>query len=654
MKKTIGILAHVDAGKTTFSEQLLFHTHSIRTRGRVDHQDAFLDHHEIERQRGITVFSGEAEFVIGESEYTLLDTPGHIDFSAEMERAVQIMDYGILLVSCVEGIQGHTRTLWNLLKQYHVPVFLFLNKTDRVGADPEGVLEQLNERFSQDICLFSGHFNQETLDEFLMEEIAQRDETLLDQYLSGTCTQEELIEGAITLIQNRELFPCFTGSALLDQGIEAFLQAFDRLTQTDYHKKEEQPLGAKVFRIRHDRSGSRLIDLKLTSGTLQVKEMVSVTNKETETAAQKVDEIRKYNGEKYRQIKQAVAGDVCTVLGLSNISCGDGIGIETSVWNPRMVPTLATKVIFSPEIQPRQVLMQFRILEEEDPLLQVEWNEPLQEVRIRIMGKIQLEILKELVHQRFGLDVTFGPCEILYRETIASPVRGYGHFEPLRHYAEVHVELSPLPRGSGIQFDSVCPQDDLSQNFQNLVKTHVMEKKHRGVLTGMELTDVKITLLSGRAHEKHTEGGDFREATYRAIRQGLEKTDSIILEPWYSFSIEAEPGEMGKIISDLQKLHGVFSPPEIHKGRSVLTGRGPAATLQEYPAQFTAYTRGAGIISLQFDGYEPCHNPQEVIAQIGYDKTRDVENTSDSVFCSHGSGFVVKWNEAEQWMHLPL
>lgn len=653
MKKTIGIMAHVDAGKTTFSEQVLFHTHAIRTRGRVDHQDAFLDSHQIERERGITVFSGEAQFQLGDSHYTLLDTPGHVDFSAEMERAVQVMDYAVLLVSCVEGIQGHTLTLWRLLEQYQVPVFLFLNKTDREGADPQGVTARMQERLSQDICLFSGHFSQAGPDSALTEEIVQRDDLLLEQYLDQGCSREELLSGAVRLIRERKLFPCFAGSALADQGVEEFLSALEALTQTDYQSRLSQPFSARVFRIRHDRQGKRLIDWKVLSGRLAVKEPVPLWM-DGEQVWQKADEIRSYNGEKYRQLPAAEAGEVCTVTGFSGLQCGDLAGLEGERQPSRLVPAMAARVLFPPEQQARTVLGFFRLLEEEDPTLQVEWSEPLQQIRVHIMGKVQLEILRELVRQRFSLDIFFGPCEILYRETIRTPVRGYGHFEPLRHYAEVHLELAPLPRGRGIQFESACPTDELPQNYQNLIRTHVLEKKHRGILTGMELTDVKITLLSGRAHEKHTEGGDFREATYRAVRQGLEKAENVILEPWYSFSIEVDPNEVGKVLSDLQKCCAVYDPPVVQGSRSIISGRGPVAALQEYPAQLTSYTRGQGNISLQPDGYEECHNPQEVIEKIGYDKVRDTENTSDSVFCSHGSGFLIPWDQAEEYMHLPL
>jgi ribosomal protection tetracycline resistance protein len=635
LNKTIGILAHVDAGKTTLSEQILYHTHSIRTRGRVDHQDAFLDSSRLERERGITIFSDQAVFHYQDSTYYLVDTPGHVDFSAEMERTLRILDYAIVVVSCAEGVQAHTETIWKLLRRYRVPTLFFLNKTDRAGARPERVLQELRSKFSQNVCDFIAGFSPDVI-----EQVAELDDVLLELYLNNQYDADLWRTSAQKLIQNQKLFPCFCGSALNDIGIDSFLQGLDYLTKTDYDPSSD--FAGRVYKIRHDAQGSRVAFLKITNGTLHVKEPVG---------SEKINEIRVYNGAKYTSVQQAQAGELCAVTGLSSVKSGDGIGALTAHSDCVTMPMLMAKVNFDPALSARTVLGYFKILEDEDPMLGVVWEEALQELHVHIMGTIQLEVLKEVVQNRFGIAVEFGACEILYKETIQGSVIGYGHFEPLRHYAEVHLRLSAGERGSGLTFSSECSTDVLDLSWQRLIRTHVFEFEHKGILTGSPLTDVKIALLTGRAHEKHTEGGDFREATYRAIRQGLEQADNLLLEPFYAFSIEVEPEQMGRVLADIQRMYGSFAPPETENGRAVIHGRAPVAAMMNYGRELVAFTKGKGSLNLQFDGYEPCHNPDEVIARFAYDKIRDVANTSDSVFCSHGTGFNVKWDEVKNHIH---
>lgn len=648
MNQTIGILAHVDAGKTTFAEQLLYHTGSIRRFGRVDHQDTFLDTHRIERQRGITIFSGQAVFSAGGKSFDLLDTPGHADFSAEMERAVQVMDYAVLIVSCVEGVQGHTETVWRILAQHCVPVFFFLNKTDREGADPSRVLDEIRCRLTKDAVCFDGIADGK-LPDLAVEAVAERDDRLLEYYLENGYQPEEWDKAAVRLIRERKLFPCLSGSALQDQGIDLFLECLVRWTETAYDASA--PFCADVYRVRYDEKKTRRTYLKIRSGTLRAKDEIAVRGGEG-PCFEKVNELRVCHGDKAQPAAEVGAGALCVVSGLSLPKCGDRIGSEFSSAYFEMKPMLTARVVFDEgTYHPRAVLEQLRILEEEDPMLQVAWDEELQEISLRVMGEIQLEILKALIAERFSLDIRFGECRILYQETLEEPVIGCGHFEPLRHYAEVHLRLEPNKRGEGIRFASECSQDVLDGNFQNLIRTHVFEKIHRGVLTGAPLTDVRITLLTGRAHLKHTEGGDFREATYRAIRQGLRKGKSVLLEPYYRFTIDAPDHCVGRLIADIQRFSGSFDPPRLDGHTVRLTGRAPVSELRGYQRELISLTGGSGSLNLTFDGYEPCHNQQEAIEQAGYDPDHDAANTADSVFCSHGAGYPVRWQEADGYMH---
>lgn len=634
MKITLGILAHVDAGKTTLSESMLYHAGSLRTMGRVDHQDAFLDAHPLERARGITIFSDQAMMSLRESQVFLVDTPGHADFAAEMERAMAVMDYAVLVVSCAEGVQSHTDTVWQLLRRGHVPTFFFLNKTDRAGAEPDRVLCELRRKLSPDCVPY----------EELTEAAAERDEDLLDEYLSGQVTRQRVDTVARRLIGEERLFPVFRGSALQDAGVEEFLSVISRLMETHYDA--DGPFGARVFRIRHDAQGSRLTFLKLVSGRLSVRDVVTVGGESF-----RVNELRLYNGSRFTSVQTAQAGQLVAVTGLPACRIGDALGDCAPAPQPVTQPLLSVKAMFPPEVSVQTALTALRRLEAEDPALGVQWNESLREIHLRVMGAIQLEVLRELVRERFGLAVEFSRPEIMYRETIAAPVRGAGHYEPLRHYAEVHLLLSPVPRGTGITFSSRCHVDELSLQYQNLIRTHVFEKEHLGVLTGSPLSDVHIELLTGRAHLKHTEGGDFRQATYRAIRQGLMKAQPVLLEPYYAFTIDAPQEHLGRILSDIQRLYGEFEVPDADDSGLHVRGRGPVSTLMDYTQELTVFTRGKGRLSVHFDGYEPCHNAEEVIANRGYDVGADRENSPDSVFCAKGAGFIVHWDKADEWMH---
>lgn len=652
MKHTLGILAHVDAGKTTFSEQVLYHTHSIRDRGRVDHQNAFLDTHQLEKQRGITIFSGQAVFSLEGDTYYLLDTPGHVDFSGEMERSVAVMDSAVIVVSCVEGVQGHTRTVWNLLQKYKIPTIFFLNKTDRAGADCQRVMKQICRLLTPKAFYCEECFSSEHWSEKFTEQVASIDDQLLEAYFNNTLTPTSSKEYLQKLFLNREIFPCYAGSALNDVGVCEFLEDFHWLTAQKIIPQKEKPFSARVYKVLHDKKGNRITCLKILSGRLQVKDTVDCFSSEKEVPlAEKINEIRIYSGDKYRQEDAAETGDLCGVTGLTFSRPGDSVGLLLPRLSHEVEPMLSAKVIYDPALPSKTVLGYFQELSEEDPLLSVEWEEELSQITVHIMGPIQLEVLGELVKQRFGISVSFGPCEVLYRETILEDVIGYGHFEPLRHYAEVHLRLSPAPRGTGIHFVSECSLDVLDSNFQNLIQTHVLEKEHRGILLGAPLTDVTVSLIVGRAHEKHTEGGDFREAVYRAIRQGLEKAKNLILEPYYNFTISAGSELLGRIISDIQKRNGTFDNPIIEEDEITISGRGPVASFLDYPSELIALTHGSGSIHFQFDGYEPCHNSKEVIRKKGYDKDRDRQNTSDSVFCSHGAGFQVKWYDVEKYIH---
>lgn len=649
---TIGVLAHVDAGKTTFCEQLLYHTNSIRKRGRVDHQDAFLDSDRLEKERGITIFSNHAAFEMGENRYFLLDTPGHMDFSAEMERAISAMDYAVLVVSCVEGIQAHTEQVWKLLKEYEVPTFFFLNKTDRTGADAQRVFSQLQKRMSAGVCDCSDSFEKQEWKEELIERVAAEDDGLLERYLEGEYDESLWCHTLQKLVKQRKLFPCFQGSALQDEGIDSFLTGLDQITCP---KEDDGNFAATVWQIRHDTRKERVTFLKVQSGILHAREEVDILLADGTKAKEKVNELRIYHGTRFTTVQQVYAGELCAVTGFTQVHPGDRIGEKCFHQDYHLVPMLGAKVIVPKEVPLRTVLENLRQLEDEDPMLGVSFEESLQEIQIRVMGEIQLEVLREVCKERFSLDISFGDCQVLYRETIAEEVVGYGHYEPLRHYAEVHLRLSPAPRGSGISFDSECPTDILAQNWQNLVRTHVFEKKHKGVLTGSELCDVKVTLLTGRSHLKHTEGGDFREATYRAIRQGLEQLlhqdKMILLEPYYAFSISLESEQAGRLMADLQRMECSFGSPQMEEERMILEGRGPAAVLSGYGREFISYTRGKGVMSFWFDGYEPCKHQQEIVERIGYQRERDLKNPSCSVFCSHGAGFPVPWDEVKNYIH---
>lgn len=645
MKKTFGIFAHVDAGKTTFSEQILYYTKSIRKKGRVDYKEAFLDSQKVEKERGITVFSDVETFSYDGDTYHLIDTPGHIDFSPEMERTLSILDYAILVVSAVEGIQGHTETLWNLLKNRKIPTFIFINKIDRVGADVNKVYQQLKRRFSEDICLLSNNSLMNLSDEEI-EFIAGKDEELLNLYFEDNYNNQLWINKLKFLVKERQIFVASSGSALLDQGVREFLDIFNKLTMTNYELADI--FTGKVFKIRYDEKGTRITYIKALSGLLKVKDEL-VYNHNGEEIREKVNEIRAYNGVKYEIKDVASAGDVFAVTGISNMKAGMGIGIEDST--EEMIPTLTAKVLYDSTVNIKEVLKYLKILESEEKTLNVQYDEILKEMHINVMGKIQLEVLKEIIQERFNLNVEFDKPEILYKETIGNEVNGYGHFEPLRHYAEVHLKLLPGERGEGIVFENRCHNDYLTPGQQNLIKTHIFEKKHRGILTGSEIDDIKVILITGRAHIKHTEGGDFREATKRALRQGLDSAENILLEPYYNFKIEVDNQLLGRVLSDVQKMNGTFNEQQSVGDRVIITGRGPVATFMDYSLEFQALSKGKGGLSLMYGGYDVCHNAEEVIERIGYNKDADPEYTSSSIFCAKGVGYSVKGDEVVNYMH---
>ncbi|KEI98175.1 TetM/TetW/TetO/TetS family tetracycline resistance ribosomal protection protein [Clostridium botulinum] len=648
MNKTIGILAHVDAGKTTFAEQILYHTKSIKSRGRVDHKNSFLDNHKIEKERGITVFSEQGTFQYKDSTYYLIDTPGHMDFSSEMERAIKVMDYAVIIISGVEGIQGHTETVWNLLRKHNIPVLFFINKIDRVGANAENVIEEIKLNFTKRAFFIDKSLSNENLSSELIEFIAEQDECLLEKYLEDNYDKELWLNSMKKLIKSSKIFPCFSGSALQDIGIEDFLENLHILTYTEYN--EEEKFSGRVYRIRHDEQSNRLTYIKALSGSLKVKDEIALPNIEDDFC-KKVNEIRIYNGDKYINVNKAEAGQIFAVTGLNSANVGDGIGTLKDKATYNMVPTLKSKVIFDETLNVKDVLRYFKILEAEDPSLNIIWNEKFQEIQVYIMGIIQLEVLKNLMEERFHILIDFGPCEILYKETILDTVIGYGHFEPLGHYCEVHLKLEPGERNSGITFENLCHTDDLTIGNQNLVKTHIFERDHHGILTGSPITDIKITLLTGRAHNKHTSGGDFREATFRALRQGLEKAKNVLLEPCYSFKMEVPLDCMGRVLSDIQKLKGSFNPPETIDNKAIIKGKGPVATFMDYSVEFISFTKGKGKFNFIFDGYDICHNEKDIIEKMAYDKSADIEYTSISIFCSKGQAFLAKYDEAEEYMH---
>lgn len=668
MKKTIGILAHVDAGKTTFAEQILYHTKSIRSRGRVDHKNTFLDSHEIEKDRGITIFTDQAVFTYDQSTYYLIDTPGHADFSSEMERALQIMDYAVIIISAVEGVQGHTETVWRLLRNLNIPTFFFINKIDRIGASIENVIDEIKVKLTADILFTADSISNaakntgcvpveklKNTNPELMEFLAERDELLLELYLQGKVEKVDWLRELKVLIKQGHVFPCMAGSALQDIGITGFIEVLDLLSYSDYEEKNTGKFSGRVYKIRHDEQGSRITYIKALSGTLSVKDVLEYGKPDESTgnarSSEKVNQIRLYNGNRFSTKEFVSAGEVFAVTGLSKASAGDGAGTleERAVY--RMVPALKSKLVFDKSLNNKEVLNKMKLLEAEDPALNVSWNEALQELHFSIMGVIQLEVLKQIIEQRFSYKVDFGPCQVLYKETVSRTATGYGHFEPLKHYAEVHLRLEPAPRNSGISFESICHIDDLFPSYQNLIRSHLFEKEHNGVLAGSPVTDVKITLLTGRAHLKHTSGGDFREATLRALRQGLEKAGCILLEPFYGFRIEVDIDSMGRVLSDIQKMQGDFEPPETQENKVKIRGRGPVATFMNYSMELISFTKGKGSINLFFDGYDICHNAPEVIEKSGYNKNADPEYTSNSIFCAKGAGFTVEAGKAEEHMH---
>ena len=629
---TLGILAHVDAGKTTLSEAMLYLSGAIRKAGRVDNRDAFLDTYELERERGITIFSKQAVFAYDDLKITLLDTPGHVDFSAEMERTLQVLDAAVLVIGASDGVQGHTVTLWKLLKRYQVPVFLFVNKMDQQGTDQDVLMRELCDRLGGGLTNFSEK-NKNTL----LEELAMCDEELLNCFLEKGDISEELIRKAIA---QRKVFPCFFGSALKLFGIRELMEGIVRYMPISGYPKE---FGARVFKITRDNQGNRLTHMKITGGFLKARDVLKT---------EKVNQIRIYSGEKFDAVNEACAGQVCAVTGLLHTFPGQGFGLEKTVDRHMLEPVLSYCIYLPEGCDPAAFLPKLMQLQEEDPTLQVVWDEELKEIHAKVMGEVQIEILKYMIRERFGIEVSFGTGRIVYKETIADRVEGVGHFEPLRHYAEVHLLLEPAEPGSGLLFAADCSEDILARNWQRLILTHLEEKEHRGVLTGSPITDMKITLVSGRAHLKHTEGGDFRQATYRAVRQGLMEASGVLLEPVYEFRLEIPEEMIGRAMTDMEKLHGSFTLKERVGGVAVLTGTAPVVTIQDYQKEVTAYTRGHGRLSLSLKGYVPCHNAEEVIAKRHYDPESDLKNPTGSVFCAHGAGFVVPWNQVKDYMHL--
>ena len=630
----VGILAHVDAGKTTLAEGLLYRSGSIRKLGRVDHGDAFLDTYALERSRGITIFSKQAELTLDELSITLLDTPGHVDFSAEMERTLQVMDYGILVISGADGIQGHVLTLWRLLKRHRIPVFLFINKMDQEGTDRQQLLAELNDRLSER-CV---DFGQEQDSDVFMENLAMCDESLLDGFLESGHIEKEKIVSAIS---DRKVFPCYFGSALKMQGVDELLDGIEQYAQMPSYR---EAFGARVYKISRDAQGSRLTHMKITGGSLKVKMLLE--------NGEKADQIRIYSGAGFETVNEIGAGRICAVTGLSKTRAGEGLGTEGRGTAPVLEPVLTYQIELPEGTNVHDMFLKLKQLEEEEPQLQIVWNDELGEIHAKVMGEIQIEILKSLIAERFQVDVNFGAGNIVYKETIETMVEGVGHYEPLRHYAEVHLLLEPGEPGSGLQFESQCSEDDLDRNWQRLILTHLAEKSHRGVLIGAEITDMKISLVGGRAHAKHTEGGDFRQATYRAVRHGLKQARSVLLEPIYEYCLEIPSDKVGRAMTDIQKMQGTFSVPKTEGDMTAITGTAPVVNMREYSSEVIAYTKGMGRLTCTPGGYAPCHNAEEVIAAAGYDSEADLENPTGSVFCAHGAGFNVPWNEVTDYMHL--
>ena len=660
MKKlVIGILAHVDAGKTTLSEELLYLCGEIRKIGRVDHGDAFLDTYELEKERGITIFSKQALLKTENMEVTLLDTPGHVDFSAEMERTLQVLDYAILVINGMDGVQSHTMTLWRLLERYQIPTFLFVNKMDQQGTDHDALLNDLKQHLHEN-CVDFGRtqdtdYGMYELTPEQLENIAVCEEDLLETYLETDIVEDRDI---VRLIVQRKIFPCYFGSALKEKGVKDFWNGVQKYTA---EPKRPTEFGAKVFKIARDEQGNRLTYMKITGGSLKVKTLLSsnsngqsLPGRKAEEAAweEKADQIRLYSGAKYELTSEAEAGTVCAVTGLTRTYPGEGLGIEQESELPILEPVLNYQIILPDDCDPHQMLQKLRQLEEEEPQLHVLWDSPFSEIHAQLMGEVQIEILKKLIWDRFHVAVEFGAGSIVYKETVAEPVEGVGHFEPLRHYAEVHLLIEPGEPGSGCQFFTACSEDVLARNWQRLILTHLEEKEHIGVLTGSPLTDVQITILTGRAHAKHTEGGDFRQATYRAVRQGLRKARNILLEPYYEFRLEVPAEMIGRAMADVQKMQGTFDAPEVEGETAILKGTAAVAQMRDYQKEVVSYTHGTGKLFCSLKGYAPCKNQDEVVQNIGYDPEADLENPTGSVFCAHGAGFVVPWDQVEAYMHL--
>ena len=635
MKKlVIGMLAHVDAGKTTLSESILYTSGAIRKLGRVDNKDAFLDNNDYERQRGITIFSKQACFSYKDLDVTLLDTPGHVDFSAEMERTLWVLDYAVLVINGIDGVQGHTDTLWGLLKRLHVPVFIFVNKMDQQGTDKYRLLEQLKNKLSSGCIDFTGYMKGVKPD---YEDIATCSEGALEEYLKYSEVSDESIS---RMLDEREIFPVIFGSALRLDGVDELLGVMDRFCSS---REYGEDFSARVYKISRDERGERLTHIKVTGGCIKSKDIIN---------DEKVNQIRVYSADKYTAVQEAVAGSICALTGLSDTYAGQAIGDEKEDNSPVLTPVLNYKINLPAGVDPMQILPKLRAIEEEEPQLHIEWDENFKEIHVQVMGPVMIEVLQNIIKERFGIDVTFGEGSIVYKETIANKVEGIGHFEPLRHYAEVHLILEPGEPGSGMRYELDCSEDVLDKNWQRLIVTHLKEREHIGVLTGSVITDMKITVIGGRAHTKHTEGGDFRQATYRAVRQGLKQAQSVLLEPYYEFHIAVPQNMVGRAMTDVEKMHGKFEGPYQEGDAQVLRGIAPVACMANYQKEVTAYTKGLGKVTIQFAGYYPCHNTEEVVAQTGYDPERDLSHPADSVFCAHGAGFIVPWNEVPDHMHV--
>ena len=637
MKQTVlGILAHVDAGKTTLAEALLYRTGKLKKAGRVDHGDTALDTHALERARGITIFAGETVLQTGSLQIHLLDTPGHVDFSAETERVLQVLDYAVLVISGTDGVQAHTRTLWKLLSAYQLPTFLFVTKMDLARRTREELLADLRQNLSADCVDFS-----EDAAAQRYEQLALCEDGLLEQFLETGRVDEE---AAARLIRKRAVFPCVFGSGLKMDGVDLFLRLLETYITDSVYPEQ---FGARVFRITHDAQGNRLTHLKVTGGTLYVRDTVTYQG-----LSEKISQIRVLSGAKYSTVEKVPAGGICAVLGLSATVSGQGLGAQLQSSAPMLEPVMRYRMILPPDCDIRTILPKLRTLEEEDPQLHIVWDTHLQELHVGLMGAVQAEILQSLIAERFGISVEFDRGSVMYKETVSNTVEGVGHYEPLRHYAEVHLLIEPLPRGSGMQFAAKCSEDALDRNWQRLILTHLQEKQHLGVLTGSPITDLKITLMSGRAHLKHTEGGDFRQATYRAVRQGLMQAESVLLEPYYSFRLEVPPAQIGRAITDIRRMSGSFDDPQESGNLTLLCGKAPVSRMNDYAQQVSAYTAGQGRLLLELAGYDLCHNPEEVIETAAYDAEGDLENSPDSVFCAHGGGFTVKWDQVAEYMHL--